>query len=97
MKRYLFILSLIICCWSDSALAQSITIGTYTFPDGSVYQGELFRGKPYGTGTTTFRNGDTYQGKYVKGKREGYGVYQFTDGEKYEGEWMQDQIGRAHV
>ena len=77
--------------------AQGITIGTYTFPDGAVYQGELFRGKPYGTGMTTFRNGDTHQGKYVKGKREGYGVYLFTDGEKYEGDWLQDHQDRKSV
>ena len=71
--------------------AQQITIGTYLFPDKSEYQGEMFRGKPYGKGTTIFQNGDRYTGEYVKGKRQGKGVYQFSDGEKYDGEWFQDQ------
>ena len=75
---------------SSKSNSGSIKIGTYTFPDGGKYQGELFKGVPYGTGTTTYRNGDVYQGEYVKGKREGYGVYTFKDGEKYEGDWLLD-------
>ena len=71
--------------------AQEIKIGNYTFKDGAEYQGELFKGKPYGKGITHFKNGDSYEGEYVKGKRQGYGVYKFPDGEKYEGEWFQDQ------
>ena len=62
--------------------AQQIKIGNYTFPNGAVYQGEMFKGKPYGKGTTTFSNGDTFTGEYVKGKRQGTGTYNFLDGEK---------------
>ena len=82
---------LILLLISTAGMAQEITIGTYRFKDGSEYQGELFRGKPYGKGKTIFRNGDTYEGEYVKGKRQGYGTYTFADGERYEGEWYQDQ------
>ena len=71
------------------AWSQQIKIGTYTYSDGSEYQGELVKGKPNGMGTTTFPNGDTHTGQYVKGKRQGMGVYLFSDGEKYEGEWFQ--------
>ena len=71
--------------------AQEIKIGNYTFKDGAEYQGELFKGKPYGKGITHFKNGDSYEGEYVKGKRQGYGVYKFPDGEKNEGEWFHDQ------
>ena len=71
--------------------AQQIKIGNYRFPDGGEYQGELFKGKPYGRGTTTYQNGDVHTGEYVKGKRQGHGTYLFADGEKYEGEWYQDQ------
>ena len=59
--------------------AQEISTGTYTFRDGAVYQGEVFRGKPYGKGRTTFKNGDVYEGEYVKGKRQGAGIYTFVD------------------
>ena len=71
--------------------AQKLKIGTYTFKDGAVYQGDLVGGKPNGSGKTTFQNGDVYEGEYVKGKRQGKGIYTFTDGEKYDGEWLQDQ------
>ena len=47
--------------------AQEIKIGNYTFKDGAEYQGELFKGKPYGKGITHFKNGDSYEGEYVKG------------------------------
>ena len=67
-----------------SLVAQEITIGTYKFRGGAEYQGEIFRGKPYGKGKTIFKNGDVYEGEYVKGKRQGYGVYSFIDGERYE-------------
>ena len=43
-----FILLLLPLCLQ----AQQIRIGNYTFPDGGEYQGELFKGKPYGTGKT---------------------------------------------
>ena len=71
--------------------AQEIVVGNYTFKDGGEYQGEMFRGKPWGKGTTTYPNGDKYEGNYAKGKRQGYGIYTFSDGERYEGDWYQDQ------
>ena len=71
--------------------AQEIRIGSYEFPDGSIYQGEIFRGKPYGRGTTRFPYGDIHEGMYVKGKRHGQGTYKFADREKYIGEWYQGQ------
>ena len=58
--------------------AQEIKIGNYTFKDGAEYQGELFKGKPYGKGITHFKNGDSYEGEYVKGKRQGYGAVSYT-------------------
>ena len=86
--------AILLACFSAlnmNGLAQEIEIGNYTFKDGAEYQGEMFRGKPYGKGKTTFKNGDKYEGEYVKGKRQGYGGYEFVDGERYEGEWYQDQ------
>ena len=40
--------------------AQNIKISSYEFSDGAIYQGEMFRGKPYGKGVTHFKNGDKY-------------------------------------
>ncbi len=44
----LFLLALLLS--SMAVTAQEITIGTYRFRDGGEYQGEIFRGKPYGKG-----------------------------------------------
>ena len=89
LKQYIFTLLLL---FSSQIYAQQIKIGNYTFPvGGGEYQGEMFKGKPYGKGTTKYPNGDFHTGNYVKGKREGHGIYQFSDGEKYDGEWFQDQ------
>ena len=48
-----------------SLRAQQIKIGNYTFPGGGEYQGEMFRGKPYGQGKTVYPNGDYHEGQYV--------------------------------
>ena len=70
--------------------AQKISIGTYTFKNGDIYNGQLVGGRPNGKGKTQMANGDTYEGGYLKGKRYGQGTYTFTDGEKYVGEWLED-------
>ena len=69
-------------------VAQKITVGQYTFKDGSIYNGQLTNGKPNGRGKTVFLTGDTYEGEYLKAKRHGEGTYSFVDGEKYEGSWV---------
>lgn len=91
MKYTPYILSLALLIWCIPLEAQKLKIGTYTFKDGSVYQGELEGGRPSGKGRTEFKNGDVYEGEYVKGKRQGKGIYTFPDGEKYDGEWFQDR------
>ena len=91
MKHLAFSLYIILTLSCLGLQAQQIKIGNYTFPGGGEYQGEMLKGKPYGTGKTVYPNGDWHEGEYVKGKRQGRGIYQFADGEKYEGEWFQDQ------
>ena len=91
MKHSAFLLYIIFSLPAFCLHAQQIKIGNHTFPGGGEYQGEMFKGKPYGTGKTVYPNGDYHEGQYVKGKRQGQGIYQFADGEKYDGEWFQDQ------
>ena len=91
MKHSAFTLYIILFLSSLSLQAQQIKIGNYNFPGGGEYQGEMFKGKPYGKGKTVYPNGDWHEGEYVKGKRQGQGIYQFADGEKYDGEWYGDQ------
>ena len=71
--------ALLLFLFCGMANAQELRIGSYEFPDGAIFQGELFRGKPYGHGVTRFQNGDVHEGMYVKGKRQGQGTYIFAD------------------
>lgn len=77
MKRYIFFF--VFTCVSLTMSAQKITLGSYTFKGGGIYQGEMQSGKPYGKGKTLWKDGDMYEGDYVKGKRQGFGTYTFAD------------------
>ena len=50
MKYTPYILSLALLIWCIPLEAQKLKIGTYTFKDGAVYQGELEGGRPSGKG-----------------------------------------------
>lgn len=46
--------------------------GTYTWPDGSSYKGEVYNGVRHGTGTyTCAKNGVSYTGQWDQSKRHG--------------------------
>ena len=60
------IIALLLMPFGITSSAQKIKIGTYTFKDGAVYQGDLVGGRPHGKGRTEFKNGDIYEGEYVK-------------------------------
>ena len=51
--------------------------GTYTFPDGSVYQGAWSDHKFHGSGEMQYANGEVYVGKFKKGKRHGKGRHAY--------------------
>lgn len=65
--------------------------GTYTFADGSVYEGNFSGGLFNGEGTLTFSNGDVYVGSFVNGAKEGHGVYTRSDGSVYDGEFKDNK------
>ena len=64
---------------------------TYTFPDGSVYVGQLRNGVPHGLGKGVFNNGQIYEGEWKSGLRDGFGKYSWPDGTIYEGRWKDDK------
>ena len=46
--------------------------GTYTWPDGGTYKGEVYDGVRHGTGTyECAKSVVTYTGQWVQGKRHG--------------------------
>jgi hypothetical protein len=60
-------------------------MGTYTWPDGGVYIGQVSRGLRHGQGVQTFADSATvYDGEWKNGMRHGVGRLSF------------DAVGRAH-
>ena len=64
--------------------------GTYTWNDGSVYEGEFANDQINGEGKLTIPGKGTYDGEFVNGKKSGTGTYEFVNGDKYVGNWSND-------
>lgn len=62
--------------------------GSFTWPNGSRYEGEFLDGKHTGKGVFTLPNGNRYEGDFVDGKRTGKGVFTWPNKERYEGEFL---------
>ncbi|GCA63878.1 hypothetical protein KIPB_012306, partial [Kipferlia bialata] len=60
--------------------------GTYTFPDGDVYEGEWEGSKPNGSGIYTSLSGVVYKGRFIDGNLNGHATVQWGDGGVYVGE-----------
>ena len=72
-----------VCC-----LALFIVgVGTLTWPDGVVYEGDFFAGNLSGKGTYRWPDGSIYSGGILNGKREGDGKFESSGGQVYEGQW----------
>lgn len=63
-----------------------------TYADGTVYEGDIFRGVMQGNGVLTFADGTRYEGTFEKDKMHGAGSMTFPDGSSYEGEFKDDEI-----
>lgn len=64
--------------------------GRHFFEDGSLYEGDLIRGKPDGYGTRVHVNSDVYEGQFRKGMEHGYGTIRYKSDEtldRYVGTW----------
>ncbi len=62
--------------------------GTFTYADGSVYQGSFVKDKKEDvSGTLTLPNGDSYVGEFHEDRREGHGEYRYANGDVYTGEF----------
>ncbi|GLD57584.1 radial spoke head 10 homolog B2 [Lates japonicus] len=67
--------------------------GTYTWPDGSSYMGEVCNGIRHGTGTyICAENGVTYKGQWDQGKRHGKGTVYYNQEKTswYKGDWVKN-------
>uniref|UniRef100_A0A8C2ZBM5 Radial spoke head 10 homolog B n=1 Tax=Cyclopterus lumpus TaxID=8103 RepID=A0A8C2ZBM5_CYCLU len=65
--------------------------GTYTWPDGSSYEGEVDNSTRHGTGTYKCAlNGVSYTGQWDQGKRHGKGTVYYNQDKTswYKGDWV---------
>ena len=58
---------------------------TYTFADGTKYEGDMVNGKMHGRGIYTWANGNQYEGDWVNGKMSGKGKYTCHNGRQFTG------------
>ena len=64
--------------------------GTFSWKDGSIYNGQFKNSSINGLGTYSWRDGRKYSGEWMTNKMQGYGIYTWPDGRMYEGEYWQD-------
>jgi len=61
--------------------------GTFTYSDGSKYQGEFLEGQPEGKGTVYYSNGDKYTGDWKQHAPHGKGTLFYKNGKILAAEW----------
>uniref|UniRef100_A0A3P8RJ35 Radial spoke head component 1 n=1 Tax=Amphiprion percula TaxID=161767 RepID=A0A3P8RJ35_AMPPE len=67
--------------------------GTYTWPDGSSYTGEVYNGIRHGIGTYKCpKNNEFYRGQWNQGKRHGKGTVYYNEDKTswYKGDWVKN-------
>ena len=69
---------------NSSGLAREASLGKHNFDDGSVYHGDLIRGKPDGYGRREYPNGDIYEGQFENGLFSGHGTLRYKSDANYE-------------
>ncbi|NME69083.1 hypothetical protein [Flammeovirga aprica] len=66
--------------------------GTYTWEDGTVYQGKWRNDLMEGSGKLIFANGNSYEGNFEKGVPYGMGIYQWANGDVYQGGFLDGKM-----
>ena len=69
--------------WVDNAIRE----GTYTQPDGTIYEGQWEFRERNGQGTLTYPDGRKYVGEFKSGQRHGQGTMTWPDGRLYVGDF----------
>jgi hypothetical protein len=65
--------------------------GTYTWYDGSSYEGAWKDNQKTGMATYLDANGDKYVGEWKNNRRSGEGVYRWADGRVWMGQWKEGE------
>jgi len=79
---------------AESASPEISSAGERTYPDGSVYTGQLLGDKRHGQGRCIYPAGelgcDVYDGSWIDDRAHGSGMYTSYQGARYFGEWADD-------
>ncbi|WP_281613192.1 hypothetical protein [Flammeovirga sp. SubArs3] len=67
-------------------------MGTYTWEDGTVYQGKWRNDLMDGRGSLKFANGNKYEGNFSKGQPFGAGVYNWANGDVFQGGFLDGKM-----
>lgn len=67
-------------------------LGTYTWEDGTVYQGRWRNDLMEGKGSLKFANGNKYEGNFSKSMPFGMGVYMWANGDVYQGGFLDGKM-----
>jgi len=65
--------------------------GSYTWYDGSTYEGTWKDNQKTGMAVYKDANGDTYVGEWKNNRRSGEGVYNWSDGRVWLGQWKEGE------
>jgi len=63
-------------------------LGTFTYPDGTRYEGEFLANNPSGQGVVDYANGDHYIGYWQLDKPHGDGKMVYQNGDVLDGKWV---------
>lgn len=69
-------------------------LGSYSYPNGTQYFGEVIGGQPSGNGTVNYPDGNVYSGAYYNHRPEGLGVMRYIDGVILGGVWRSGRLYR---
>jgi hypothetical protein len=65
--------------------------GSYTWYDGSTYEGTWKDNQKTGMAVYKDANGDTYVGEWKNNRRSGEGIYNWSDGRVWLGQWKEGE------
>jgi hypothetical protein len=71
-------------------------IGTFTYANGSEYEGEFLNGKPHGQGICLYQNQDRYAGEWYRDQPNGKGKMEYHNGDILDGTWQNGKFIRGN-
>ena len=82
--------------FSGNFINDLLSYGIVTYPDKSIYTGNLLNYQKHGAGELRYQNGDIYDGEFNNGQYHGKGELRHQNGDIYDGQFQNGQLnGKA--